>query len=282
MKQHGNAAKPPPLGSISEGHDHEVERRSHVSVQVVYDVVRHAGEEELQRASGALFWSGLAGGLAMGLSLIAVGVLRSYLPPEHWADAIARLGYVVGFVVVILGRQQLYTENTLTVVLPALHERTLRVVGHVLRVWGVVLVANLLGAAAIAWVAANTSAFAPEMKAAFADVGHKAIEPSFNTVLLRGILAGWLIAMIVWLSPAAEGSARLWIIVLLAYLVGVAHLSHVIAGSAETLYLVWAGEISWGRYLGGFLLPALLGNTIGGVTLTALVNHAQATAGGKD
>lgn len=268
-----------PAGGEKATFEREVERRSGAKVEVVYEAVRREGEEELARPTSALFWSGLAGGLAMGLSLVADGVLRSYLPHENWAGAVARLGYVVGFVIVILGRQQLYTENTLKVVLPVLQERTARSLGQMLRVWGVVLLANLLGAAALSWVAADTAVFSHEMKAAFAEVGRKAIEPSFGTVLLRAILAGWIIALIVWLIPAAEGSARLWVIVLLSYLVGVAHLSHVIAGSGESMYLVWAGEISWGRYLGGFLVPAFLGNTIGGVGLTALVNHAQVSSG---
>ena len=261
--------------------EREVERRSGAKVEVVYEAVRREGEEELARPTSALFWSGLAGGLAMGLSLVADGVLRSYLPHENWAGAVARLGYVVGFVIVILGRQQLYTENTIKAALPVLDARTTQSLGQMLRVWGVVLVANLIGVAALSWVAADTAVFSHEMKAAFSEVGRKAIEPSFGTVLLRGILAGWIIALIVWLVPAAEGSARLWVIVLLSYLVGVAHLSHVIAGSAESMYLVWAGEVSWGRYLAGFLVPAFLGNTIGGVGLTAVLNYAQVTSGDR-
>lgn len=234
------------------------------------------------RASPALFASGLAAGIAMGLSLLVDGALRSVLPKEPWAqEGLARLGYAAGFIVVTLGRQQLYTENTLTVVLPVLERKEARWLAQMLRVWAVVLAANLLGALAISWVAADTAAFGPEMKAAFAEIGRNAIEPGFGTVLLRGILAGWLIALIVWLMPAADGGAKFWVILLLAYAVGLLHLSHSIAGSVETMYLAWAGEISWSTYAWQFLVPAVLGNTIGGVALTAGLNYAQVEAGGE-
>ena len=276
---HG-AAQPP--DDESARRERQVERRSSPSAHTVHEVVRREGEQEMARTSSALFASGLAAGIAMGLSLVVDGALRSVLPKEPWAqEGVARLGYAAGFIVVTLGRQQLYTENTLTAVLPALERRDARSLAQMLRVWGVVLAANLLGALAISWVAADTAAFGAEMKAAFAEIGRKAIEPGFGTVLLRGVLAGWLIALIVWLMPAAEGGSKFWVILLLAYAVGLLHLSHSIAGSVETMYLAWAGEISWSKYAWQFLVPAVVGNTIGGVTLTAGLNYAQVRAGGE-
>ena len=96
----------------------------------------------------------------------------------------------------------------------------------------------------------------------------------FGLHFLRGIFAGWLIALVVWLLPAAD-YARLQIILILTYLVGLAGLAHIIAGSVEVLYLVTTGAASWGSYFGQFMVPTLIGNTLGGVTLVAALNYGQ-------
>ena len=81
----------------------------------------------------------------MGASLITEGLLNSHLPDASWKPLVSKLGYSVGFIVVILGRQQLFTENTLTPILPLMREKTLERFLNVLRLWSVVLAANLLG-----------------------------------------------------------------------------------------------------------------------------------------
>jgi formate-nitrite transporter family protein len=103
----------------------------------------------------------------------------------------------------------------------------------------------------------------------------------FGTTLLKGIFAGWLIALMVWLLPAAE-TARIWVIIIITYIVGLAGLSHIIAGSADAFYLVAIGNISFFEYLIGFMLPALVGNIIGGVTIVAAINHAQVVSGSSE
>ena len=154
------------------------------TLREIHEVVRADGEEELDRSNSALFWSGLAAGTSMSFSLIADGLLRHYLPDTDWAPAVARLGYSLGFLIVILGRQQLFTENTLTVVIPLLHSKDLRTLGNLLRVWSIVLLTNLVGGAAVAWTLANTASFEPSINESFAEIGRQAIKPEFGTVLL--------------------------------------------------------------------------------------------------
>jgi len=217
---------------------------------VVHEAIRFEGEEELDRSSGVLFWSGLAAGLTMGLSLVGQGLLCAALPDTAWRPLLESLGYTLGFVFVVAGRQQLFTENTLTPVLPVLYRRArLPDLG---RLWAVVLAANLLGALAFAWVAARTPIFQADVRAAFAAIGHAAIEP-----------------------------ARLAMIVLPTYVIALAHLAHSIAGSVEVLYLVCAGAATWGDY-GRFAGLALLGNVIGGGIFVAVLNHRQVVAGESD
>jgi len=252
--------------------------RKALGPQVVHEAIRQEGEEELARPTAALAWSGLAAGLSMGFSLVGEGVLRAALPDVPWRPLVAKLGYSLGFLFVILGRQQLFTENTLTVILPAMARRDGRTVLRVARVWAVVLAANVVGAFAFAWSLTLPGAFSEAQRQAFTDLGREMMEPPFWTTLVRGVYGGWLIALMVWLLPAAR-SARFFVVVVVTWLVGVGAFAHVVAGSIETLHLVATGALPFARYLGGFLLPAFLGNSVGGVAMVAAFAHAQVVAG---
>jgi len=268
-----------PHGAKQQAESEEARERAAPGGKILYKAIVLEGEEELDRSSAALFWSGLAAGLSMGFSMIAEALLATYLPDAHWRPLVTKLGYSAGFLIVILGRQQLFTENTLTPVLPLLQRRPGATFRNVMRLWSIVLLGNLLGGLAIALVAAHTTVFDVDVQAAFGEIGRKAMENGMGTVLLRGIFAGWLIALMVWLLPYAE-TARVWVIVIITYLVGIADFTHVIAGSIEVFTLAAAGDASWIEVITGYVLPTLVGNIIGGVTLVAMLNHAQVTAGG--
>ncbi|WP_439880125.1 formate/nitrite transporter family protein [Pontibacter sp. MBLB2868] len=248
------------------------------SARNIHDVVFKEAESELERATEALFWSGLAAGLSMGFSLISEGMLEAYLPDTEWSLLVSSFGYSIGFLIVILGKQQLFTENTLTPILPLLHRKDAETFWNVLRMWGIVLFANLLGALVVALVIANTTAFDPHVLLEFEKIGHKAMEPGFGTILLRGIFAGWLIALMVWLLPYAE-TARVWVIIIITYVVGIGHFSHIIAGAVETFTLAAMQQVSWWEVIFSYCVPALIGNILGGVILVAAINHAQTKAG---
>ena len=262
-----------------EQEDQEVYEKSAASARVVYKAVEIEGDEELNRSTAGLA-SGLAAGLSMGFSLVAEGLLRQRLPDAPWRPLISKLGYSVGFLFVILGRQQLFTENTLTPILPALHHPSAKNFLNVGRLWIVVLVANLIAAAAFAYVLAKTPAFDEETRGVFLEIGKEAFKHPPLTIFLRGIFAGWLIALMVWLLPVAE-TARVWVIIIVTYLVGIAQLSHIIAGSVETIYVVAAGGATWPHYLRDYMLPTLFGNILGGTALVAALNHAQVAASEK-
>jgi len=261
-----------------ERDDEEAEQKSAAGAHIVYKAVLKEGEDELERSVSALAWSGLAAGLSMGFSLVSEGLLRSHLPDAPWRPLITKLGYSMGFLIVILGRQQLFTENTLTPVLPLLQHKNASTLLKVMRLWVVVLASNLAGAFLFAWVAGRTQAFTPQARAAFLAIGHEALAHEPGVVLLRGIFAGWLIALMVWLLPVAE-VARIWVIIIVTYLVGLASLPHIIAGSVEAMYVVINGQATWGRYVAGYMLPTLAGNILGGVALVAALNHAQVVSG---
>lgn len=276
----------PPLpetveAALTEPERKDVASRLRPSATILHETIRAEGEVELHRPYAALGWSAFAAGLSMGFSLLAMGLLRRFLPDASWRPLVVSLGYCVGFVIVILGRQQLFTENTLTPVLPLLHNRDRATLCRVLKLWGTVLSANLVGALLFAWVAARTSIFDLETKTAMAGLAIEALQGGFWLHLFRGVFSGWLIALMVWLLPSAETS-RVFIIVTLTYIIGAARLSHVIAGSVETLYAVMSDAASVWCYLGDFLVPVAIGNMLGGMSLVAALTHAEIAAEAAD
>ncbi len=255
----------------------EVAKRARISTLVLHETVREEGERELKRPSKALALSGLAAGLSMGFSLVFQGLLHAYLPAAPWRPLVDNLGYSVGFVIVVLGRQQLFTENTLTAMLPLFTHPDWHTFFKVARLWVVILVANLVGALLFATIIARTAIFPPDIQQAFTQVAQHSMRGDFGLTVLRGIFAGWLIALMVWLLPATEGT-KLHIIIILTYLVALGSFSHIIAGSVDVLYLVNTGAVSWGGYFLSFMLPTLIGNIIGGVSLVAALNFGQVAA----
>lgn len=268
-------------GAELEGYEvKKAEEEEGLNASITYEVVRREGEKELERSPSALAWSGLAGGLAMGFSFVAEGLLRSHLPDTSWRPLITKLGYPVGFLMITLGSQHLFTENTLTPVVPYLVEKTRKKLATLGTLWGVTFTANIVGALLFATAIALTGIFEPDVKRAFTDIGRETLRPDFITILLRGIFAGWLIAAMVWMLPAAK-SGQAAVIIIMTYLVGIGTFAHIIVGSHEVLYLVVSGQATIADYLTGFMIPALAGNIIGGLALVAGLNHAQVVSSGK-
>jgi len=255
----------------------QAERHAPLRPLVIHEIVRAEGEAELRRPASALLWSGLAAGLSMGFSFVAQALLQADLAGGPGRHAIASAGYMVGFAIVVLGRQQLFTESTLTAVLPALHEPKVKTWGATLRLWAMVLAANLVGTWIFAAVLALGHPLPATASPALAELALEAVSGSFWDTVLRSVLAGWLIALMVWLLPSA-GPARIVVIGILTWLVAFARLSHVIAGSAEAAYGVLTARADIGGYVMKFLVPTLIGNTLGGVALVAMLNHAPVSA----
>ncbi|WP_417669681.1 formate/nitrite transporter family protein [Roseibium sp.] len=252
----------------------EVENRLRLRAAVVYEIIRQEGEEELARDGISLWWSGLAAGLSIGFSIVAEGLLHAYLPDAPWRPLFENLGYSVGFMIVILARQQLFTENTLTAVLPVISSRKPQNLKRTLRLWGIVFLANMAGTLIFAYGLSTGLFFSGETLSAFRDIAHHMMALPASDMFWRGIIAGWIIATLVWLLPSAEASS-VFVIIALTYLIALADLTHVIAGSVEAFLLAFDGDVTWENAVFGFLLPTLSGNIIGGSALFAILAHAQ-------
>jgi formate/nitrite transporter FocA (FNT family) len=262
------------VDDAEEREERDVAEHARLPVRTVYQIVRQEGGEEMERPSTSLWWSGFAAGLSISFSLLSQAILTSALPETAWAPLVSGFGYCVGFLMVVLARQQLFTETTITVILPLLAEFSRRNVYLTARMWAIVLVANVVGTLFAAAFCMFTPVLAPELRQAMLAISGHVMMHGWWVMLFRGISAGFLIALLVWLIPSAEG-AQFHVIVVVTYLVGVSGSQHIIAGSMESFMLVFAGTQSLGQMLWGFTAPVLLGNVIGGTALFAVLSYAQ-------
>jgi formate-nitrite transporter family protein len=265
---------PAPQERLTREEEKSVTKRRRLRAAVVYEIIRTEGEGELARTFGALWWSGLAAGLSIGFSMLSQAMLSAALGNLPGATIISHLGYAVGFLIVILSRQQLFTENTLTAVLPAIARREPRWVWVLARLWGIVLAANLVGCLLFSLFLAYSGVLSPEVSAAVAAIAHELMSNTPTEMFVKGIAAGWLIAALVWMMPSAEGT-EIFVITLITYLIALGGFTHVIAGSAEAFYAWLTGAESFSRILFGFFLPTLAGNVAGGTVLFAVLSYAQ-------
>lgn len=241
----------------------------------VFEVVRRAGEEELQRPTASLAWSGLAAGLAIGFSVVTEAAILGYLPVEAtWTPLVSNIGYTVGFIIVVLARLQLFTENTITPVMPICHEPSPRNLVALARNWGVVFAANMVGAVLFGFYAVRTGALPEEVRSGVLELGRHATDGHFLETVVRGIGAGFLIAVLVWMLANLR-NGKLLAIFVVTYTIALCEFAHVVAGSVEMAALAWAGEAGLGPVVFGFVLPALIGNVIGGTLLFTLLAYAQ-------
>ena len=257
--------------------EHEVEEiveHSRLRVPLIYEVIRHEGETELARPATSLWWSGLAAGLSISFSLIVKALLQLHLPETAWRPLVTGFGYSFGFLLVVLARQQLFTENTITAVLPVVAGFTWTNLWRLIRLWSIVLAANLTGTLFAALFCIGTPALPPGLLDTMIDISREIVRPSIIDAFFMGIPAGFLIAAMVWLMPSAETS-RFHVVTAVTYVIAIGGFSHIVAGSFEAFLLLANGEIGLGAMLAGFTLPVLFGNVFGGTALFALIAYAQ-------
>ena len=253
----------------------DVEELAAPRAPVLYEVVRRQGEEELRRPVGSLFWSGIAGGVTMMASVIAQGALAHKLPAGlAWREPVIDLGYSLGFLMVVLGRMQLFTEQTIVAVLPIMRRPSWGKLGVVGRLWAIVFAANLIGTGTAAALSAHVRLVSQGLLAAMLAVSGRLLDKAPLDVLLQGIPAGFLVASVAWIR-AGTTSGHFLIVLTLTYAIALGGFTHVIAGSAETFLLLFTSKVSVAQAIGGLILPALAGNVIGGTGLFALLAHAQ-------
>ncbi len=265
---------PDPEKNLTEEEKQQVEDHTPPLAKVVHASVSKQGEDELARPSSSLFWSAVAAGVSMMASVSVSGALHHYLPDTPWREAVTALGYPVGFLIVVLGRMQLFTEQTVVAILPFARESTWGNFRRVARLWTLVFLGNMAGTGAIAALVIYGQVQPPEILAGMLAVSGKLQETGALQTALHAIPAGFIMAAVAWINSAEE-RIGFPIVLVLTLAISLCHFTHVIAGAAEAWLLLWSGHASLGWVVGGFMIPALIGNVIGGTGLFAVLAHAQ-------
>jgi formate/nitrite transporter FocA (FNT family) len=253
------------------------EEGTRLTAAQIHENILRPAEQEIRRPAAALLWSALAAGLVIGFSSLAAA-FAAEVAPERYAHAAASAAYPLGFIFVIIARSELFTENTLVPIIPLLERRDLETFGHVVRVWALLLLGNLVGTLIFAVALARTDLLRPEVAAELLRISRQATEGGFVKIAYTAIFAGWLMALLAWLLASTTSTlAQIVLIWLCTAPIAAMHFRHSIVGSIEAFYRAALGDASWGGMV-SFVAAAVVGNAVGGVLLVALLNHSQVVA----
>lgn len=238
------------------------------------------GQRELERRATGLLLSGLSAGLDVGFSVLFMSVMLTRLHgvlPEPLVDLMVAPMYAVGFIFVILGRSELFTEHTTTAMFPVLDGRAS--LWQLLRLWGLVYLGNVFGATLFArLITVVGPALGVVEPWAFGELGNPLVHHSWWVILLSAIMAGWLMGLLSWLVAAGRDTiSQVVLVALVTSVIGLGHLHHSIAGTAEVMAALFAGQGMGMSDVGHFLLWTTLGNAVGGTFFVALVKYSHAT-----
>lgn len=265
---------PDAQGELKDEERAEAEELTPPTPAVVHAAVSQQGEEELERPTSSLFWSAVAAGITIMTSVSVSGALHNFLPDAPWKEAVVAFGYPFGFLIVVMGRMQLFTEQTLVAVLPLARNFNMHNLERVARLWSIVFIGNLIGTVAVAALVAYGHVQSQGVLDGMVAVSSRLLERSFFETMMQAIPAGFIMASIAWIRSADQGGGA-GIVFVLTLAIGLCGFAHVIAGAAEAFLLLWMGIATWQWVALVFLLPALLGNVIGGTGLFAVLVHAQ-------
>ena len=262
------------LGSLTDEEREEVAEHSPPAAKVVHAAVSKQGDDELNRPLSSLFWSAIAAGIAIMASVWVSGALHHYLPAAPWREAVVAWGYPVGFLIVVLGRMQLFTEQTIVAILPLARDTSPRNLARVARLWSIVFLGNMTGAAAVAALVVFGGVQPDEIREGMISVSAKLQESDGLQTLMHAIPAGFIMASVAWIR-SAEDQMSFWVVLILTLAISLCGFAHVVAGAAEAFLLLWSGRADVLWVFLEFILPALAGNIVGGTLLFAFLAHAQ-------
>lgn len=247
--------------------------RDRFEADEIFQRVIAAADEEIDKGVRELFFSSLAAGFAITITFLLYASLYGATDGD---PVLKGLLYPLGFLYIVIGGYQLFTENTLPPV--ALVLERLASVPALMRVWSLVIAGNFIGGAIGAFILANTGVLSPEAAAAATKISMKGLHTEWWDLFFKGAFAGLVVAGVVWLDFAARDTISRLVLVYIAFLaIPFGNLFHSVVSFTELMYLVFAGEAVFLPHLSGFILPVLLGNTAGGVLLVTVVNYFQTT-----
>ena len=259
---------------LSKLEQHALHEHAPMPPKLIFKIVRQEGEEELERSFRALAFSALAAGIFVSFSFLFRSIFHMHMGNSQFEPLISSLGYTVGFLIVILGRMQLFTENPITTIVPLLSEWSFGRLFKVIRLWSTVFLFNIIGTAIAAIFFASPYTLSPEVEVAMHNLALNVMRLQPIENILRGIPAGIIIAAIVWVSPQTK-YFRFIMIMFFIYFIALGDFTHVVVGSCEMAYEVIKGDANFFEYFFKFLIPTGLGNVIGGTVIFTLLIYNQ-------
>jgi formate/nitrite transporter FocA (FNT family) len=261
------------------------ERPSQKTYQTILEQEIREGLRELERPPSGLFISGVSAGLDVSFSLFLIAVMTTATRGQlarPMQEVLSAAMYSIGFILVILGRSELFTEHTTRAVYPVLHGRA--PVHRLFRLWAVVYVANLIGSAVFAEL---TAVVGPALGIidgeALGEIAKRVVDHPGWVIFLSGLLAGWLMGLLSWLvSAARDTTSQVLLVAIITWSIGMAHLHHAIVGSVEVLAGVFAHQASGFGGFEHFLAWTTLGNAAGGVFFVALFKYSHVIRSGAE
>lgn len=268
-------------GKDQEDYQKDLEKKSNEvkGAQKYSDIlsrVIHEGEELFKINNKAMFLSAIIAGLEIGFSYLlvcAVYYLFGGSLDEQMVFKLFSIVYPIGFILVILGKSALFTEQTSVLALPVLNGQ--RSIWELLRVWSLVIVGNIIGGMFFAYFIGN---LAPKMHLftteTMVSVGTHVLNYDWWVLLLSAITAGWLMGLLTWLLNSIINSiTRVFLIFMITGVIGFGGFHHSIVGNIEVFgALLHSDAISITDYL-WFLFLTLSGNGIGGAVVVGLFKY---------
>ncbi len=238
-----------------------------------------AGLKEHRRSNIGLFISSLSAGLEVGFSILVIGIIYTFFKTEVSPGKLylmMALVYPIGYIFVITGRSELFTEHTVLATIPVLNGKAS--FKSLLNLWVIIYAGNLLGGYLFGTIVLQFNAGTHLISLDFFHfVSQKMIAYSSSNILVSSIMAGWLMGTLSWLLSSAQDTlSRVAMIFFVTFIISIAGLHHCIVGSIEIFmaYFANANNIS-GLEFFKFQALSTVGNIIGGVVLVALVKYGH-------
>jgi formate-nitrite transporter family protein len=247
-----------------------------------FDIMKEqieAGLKEHHRSNIGLFMSSLSAGLEVGFSILLIGIIYTLFKGEVSTSKLylmMALVYPIGYIFVIIGRSELFTEHTVLATIPVLNgEATLK---SLAKMWAIIYLGNLLGGYLFGLIVLQFNIKSHLVSLDFFYfVSEKMVSYSSGNILISSIMAGWLMGTLSWLLSSAQDTlSRVLMIFLITFIISIAGLHHCIVGSIE-IFMAFFGEankIKWKEFL-KFQGISTIGNIIGGVVLVAIIKFSH-------
>lgn len=259
---------------FAENEERLLQENELIEPRIMFKIIQQEGEVELNRSFRALAFSALAAGIFVSFSFFFRAVFHLHMGESQFEPLISSLGYTVGFVIVILGRMQLFTENPITTMVPLVSDFSLQKFLKVTRLWSIVFFFNIIGTAIAAIFFSFHRSVSPEVANALHEIAMNVMHLNAFDNIIRGIPAGIIIAALVWIAPQTK-NFRFITIVFFIYFIALGDFAHVVVGSCEMAYEIIVGDANFFEYFFRFLIPTGIGNIIGGTMIFTILIYNQ-------